>query len=112
MQEETGALQIGLTIYELTKGEVIAIDGKSICGSADSDCPKSAVHLVSAYASNNRVCLGQKSVDIKSNEITAIPKLLDLLTVRGCVVTIDAMGCQTDIVENIVNLGAHYVLAV
>ncbi len=99
-------------VSELTKGEVVAIDGKSICGSADSDKPKSAVHIVSAYASDNRVCLGQKAVDSKSNEITAIPKLLELLTIKGCVVTIDAMGCQTEIVESIVKSEADYVLAV
>ena len=99
-------------VSELTEGEVVSIDGKSICGSADSDRPKSAVHIVSAYASDNRVCLGQKAVDTKSNEITAIPKLLELLTVNGCVVTIDAMGCQTGIAKSIVKSGADYVLAV
>ncbi len=99
-------------VSELTEGEIVAIDGKSICGSAESGKPISAVHIVSAYASENRVCLGQKAVDTKSNEITAIPKLLDLLTIKGCVVTIDAMGCQTDIAEDIIKSGADYVLAV
>jgi len=99
-------------VSELTEGEVIAIDGKSICGSADSSRPKSAVHIVSAYASDNRVCLRQKVVDTKSNEITAIPKLLELLTIKGCVVTIDAMGCQADISKDIINSEADYVLAV
>lgn len=99
-------------VSSLTEGEVVAIDGKSICGSADSEKPKSAVHIVSAYASDNRVCLGQKAVDTKSNEITAIPKLLELLTIKGCVVTIDAMGCQTGITKDIIKSGADYVLAV
>ena len=99
-------------VSELTEGEVVAIDGKTICGSADSGKSKSAVHIVSAYASSNRICLGQKAVDTKSNEITAIPKLLELLTIKGCVVTIDAMGCQTDIAEDIIKSGADYVLAV
>ncbi len=99
-------------ISELTDGEVIAVDGKTIRGSGDSDSSKSAIHMVSAYASQNRVCLGQKVTDMKSNEITAIPKLLDLLTIKGCVVTIDAMGCQTDIADKIIKSEADYVLAV
>lgn len=99
-------------ISELTAGEVIAIDGKTICGSGDSSTAKSAIHVVSAYASQNRVCLGQITTDTKSNEITAIPKLLDLLTIKGCVVTLDAMGCQTDIANKIIKSEADYVLAV
>ncbi len=96
-------------ISELTDGEVIAIDGKTIRGSGDSNSAKSAIHMVSAYASQNRVCLGQKATDMKSNEITAIPKLLDLLTIKGCVITIDAMGCQTDIADKIIKSEADYV---
>lgn len=99
-------------ISDLTEGEVIAIDGKTICGSGDSSVSKSAIHVVSAYASQNRLCLGQKATDKKSNEITAKPKLLDLLTIKGCVVTIDAMGCQTDIADKIIKAEADYVLAV
>lgn len=99
-------------ISELTEGEVIAIDGKTICGSGDSGISQSAIHVVSAYASHNRVCLGQEATDLKSNEITAIPKLLDLLTIKGCVVTIDAMGCQIDIANKIIKSEADYVLAV
>lgn len=99
-------------ISKLTEGEVVAIDGKTICGSGDSSISKSAIHVVSAYASENRVCLGQNAVDEKSNEITAIPKLLKLLTLKGCVITIDAMGCQTNIAEDIIDSGADYVLAV
>jgi predicted transposase YbfD/YdcC len=67
---------------------------------------------VSSYASENRVCLGQEVVNEKSNEITAIPKLLDLLTISGCIVTIDAIGCQKKIAEKIINKGAGYVLMV
>ena len=90
------------SISDLTKGEVIAIDGKTICNSNDDTSSKSAIHLVSAYASENRICLGQEAVHEKSNEITAIPKLLEILTIKGCIVTIDAMGCQKKIAEDII----------
>ncbi len=93
------------TVSSLTEGEVIAIDGKSICGSGDSGNPKSALHVVSAYATENKLCLGQVTVDKKHNEIVAIPKVLELLAIKGCVVTIDAMGCQKEIASQIVKLG-------
>ena len=100
------------SISNLTEGEVVAIDGKTIRNSNDDSCSKSAIHLVSAYASDNRVCLGQEAVHEKSNEITAIPKLLEILTLNGCVVTIDAMGCQKKIAENIISKKADYILMV
>ena len=82
------------SMAEFTGGEVVAIDGKTICGSDDKVSGRAALHVVSAYASGNRLCLGQQIVAEKSNEITAIPALLKLLTVKGCIITIDAMGCQ------------------
>lgn len=100
------------TISSLTEGEVVAIDGKSICGSADSGSPKSALHIVSAYATGNKLCLGQVPVDKKHNEIVAIPKVLEILAIKGCVVTIDAMGCQKEIARQIIEQGGDYVLMV
>ncbi len=100
------------SIADLTKDEVVAIDGKTIRNSNDDTCSKSAIHLVSAYASENRICLGQEAVREKSNEITAIPKLLDILTIKGCTVTIDAMGCQKKIAEKIISKDANYILMV
>jgi len=100
------------SIAELNDSEVIPIDGKTIRNSNDDTSCKSAIHLVSAYASENRVCLGQESVNEKSNEITAIPKLLDMLTIKGCIVTIDAMGCQKKIAEKIIGKEADYILMV
>lgn len=99
-------------VSKLSDGEVVAIDGKTVCGSGDPGRPKSAVHIVSAYASDARLCLGQQAVGDKSNEITAIPRLLDLLSIKGCTITIDAMGCQREIARQIVEAKAHYVLAV
>jgi predicted transposase YbfD/YdcC len=98
-------------LHELTEGQVVAIDGKTLRHSFDKATGKSAIHMVSAWATANHISLGQVVVDAKSNEITAIPKLLQLLEISGSVVTIDAMGCQTAIAETIVNGGADYVLA-
>lgn len=100
------------TIHRITDGLVVSLDGKTVRGMADSGGRKSSLHIVSAYASMNRITLGQVAVDEKSNEITAIPTLLDLLTLKGCIVTIDAMGCQKAIAEKIVGKGADYVLMV
>ena len=100
------------SISELNESEVVPIDGKTIRNSNDDSSCKSAIHLVSAYASENRVCLGQVAVSEKSNEITAIPKLLDILTIKGCIVTIDAMGCQKKIAEKIIKKDADYILMV
>jgi len=99
-------------ISKLTTGEVIAIDGKRIRGSYDTESAQSAIHVVSAFASQNGLCLGQVCCEQKSNEITAIPKLLDLIAVAGSTVTIDAMGCQTEIAGKIVERGGDYILAV
>ncbi len=96
---------------KLTDGEVIAIDGKTVRRSFKNGDRKSAIHMVSAWACKNNMVLGQRKVDSKSNEITAIPALLDLLDVKGCIVTIDAMGCQTAIAKKIIDQGADYILA-
>jgi len=98
-------------VCDLTEGEVICIDGKTIRGSRDKG-NKSIVHMVSAWAQTNHLSLGQIKVDSKSNEITAIPRLLEVLAIHGCIVTIDAMGCQTEIAEKIIGKGADYILAV
>ena len=96
---------------ELSQGEVIAIDGKTVRRSFKKGDRKSAIHMVSAWACQNSMVLGQQKVDAKSNEITAIPALLKLLEIKGCIVTIDAMGCQTAIAQTILEQGADYVLA-
>lgn len=99
-------------ISQQTKGEVVAVDGKTLCGSDDKENGKAAIHVVSAFACENGLCLGQQAVDQKSNEITAIPALLDLIAIKGCTVTIDAMGCQKDIASKIIEKEADYVLMV
>jgi predicted transposase YbfD/YdcC len=100
------------SVYELTQGQVVAIDGKQSRRSHDRPTGKTAINMVSAWASENQMVLGQVKVDEKSNEITAIPVLLEMLEVAGCIVTIDAMGCQTDIAAKIVEKEADYVLSV
>src|SRR5690606_30536099 len=90
---------------------VIAIDGKTARGSGDLQDAKKALHVVSAWSSANNLVLGQIAVDEKSNEITAIPKLLEMLDFQGQIVTIDAMGCQRDIAEKILEKGGDYILA-
>jgi predicted transposase YbfD/YdcC len=98
-------------ISQLSAGEVIAIDGKTVRHSYDRANGKEAIHMVSAWASANRLVLGQRKVDEKSNEITAIPQLLQVLAMKGCIVTIDAMGTQKEIASVIIDKGADYVLA-
>ncbi len=100
------------SIHEITDGQVVAIDGKTLRRSYDKKDSKSAIHMVSAWASVNSISLGQVVVDEKSNEITAIPKLLEILEIKGCLVTIDAMGCQVEIAKRIVDQGADYALSV
>jgi predicted transposase YbfD/YdcC len=100
-----------VSIAKLTAGEVVAIDGKALCGTREAG-KKTLVHMVSAWASANNLVLAQRKVDEKSNEITAIPRLLDALELSGTVVTIDAMGCQRSIAANIVDKKADYILAV
>ncbi len=97
---------------ELTDGEVIAIDGKTVRGSYDDSRGLGAIHMVNAFATENGVCLGQHKVYEKSNEITAIPELFQLLDISGCLVTIDAMGCQKKIAQKILEKNADYLLAV
>lgn len=92
--------------------ELIAIDGKCLRRSFSSAQANNPIHIVSAWGHKNRLVLGQVKVDDKSNEITAIPKLLQSLWVKGCVVTIDAMGCQKDIANEIIERKADYILAV
>ena len=91
--------------------QVIPIDGKTLKGSYDRNGELSSLHFVSAWASEHRLFLGQVKVDDKSNEITAIPALLELLDISGCIITIDAMGTQHEIAHRIQELGADYVLA-
>jgi predicted transposase YbfD/YdcC len=95
----------------VTAGQVIPVDGKTLRRSHDHTLEKGAIHMVSAWASANWLVLGQIKVDDKSNEITAIPELLRVLEIAGCIVTIDAMGCQKEIASQIAKLGADYVLA-
>lgn len=99
-------------ITEVIKGQVIAIDGKTVRRSHNRGRGKQAIHMVNVWASANGLVLGQMKVAEKSNEITAIPELLRMLDVSGCIVTIDAMGCQKEIAKEIVAGGADYVLAV
>lgn len=97
-------------VSDRTQGDIVSIDGKAIRGSR-SKGKKSVVYMVSAWAGSNKIVLGQRKVDNKSNEITAIPELLETLVLKGCVVTIDAMGCQKEIATAIVEKQAGYVLA-
>lgn len=99
------------SVVEDLDAQVIPIDGKTVRGSYDRNNKKSALHLVSAWASENRLFLGQVKVESKTNEIKAIPILLELLDIAGCIITIDAMGTQTRIAHQIKNQGADYILA-
>jgi len=96
----------------MTTGQVIAIDGKTVRRSHDRGKGKKPLHLVSAWASANELAIGQRKIEDKSNEITAIPELLKLLDIRGCIVTIDAIGTQKEIAKAILAQEADYVLAV
>lgn len=111
--------QFAASLFQWTKalqaatgGKLIAIDGKTLRRTFAKKSGLKALHLVTAWASDNGLTLGQVACEEKSNEITAIPQLLKLLNLKGCTVTIDAMGCQTEIVEEIRQQKAHYVLAV
>jgi predicted transposase YbfD/YdcC len=99
-------------LHEVTGGKLIAIDGKTQRRTFSTRSGLRALHLVTAWASENGLTLGQVACEEKSNEITAIPELLKLLSLKGCTVTIDAMGCQAEIVEEIRQQRGHYVLAV
>lgn len=104
-------------VHRLTQGQVIAVAGKTLRRSHDRRAGKEAIHLVSAWASENSLALGQTRTEAKSNAITAIPELLRLLEVSGCIVSIDAMGCQAmgcqkEMAQTILDRGADYLLAV
>jgi predicted transposase YbfD/YdcC len=99
-------------VHNLTDGQVVAIDGKTLRGSYNRDDRASTIHMISAYASSNKLVLGQLKTEKKSNEITAIPELIKLLDIKGALVTIDAMACQTKIAKTIIEQGADYLLAV
>lgn len=98
-------------VAQLIPGEVISIDGKTLKHSGSKGIGKKAIHLVNAWANEQRLVLGQKKVNDKSNEITAIPELIKVLELSGCLVTIDAMGTQTKIAQLIQDRGADYCLA-
>lgn len=99
------------SIAQISEGRIISIDGKRLCNSGE-DGNKAIIHMVSAWSNANNMVLGQQKVDDKSNEITAIPALLKIIDVKGCTVTIDAMGCQQDIATQIIEKEADYILAV
>ena len=99
------------SVSEATSGDVVAIDGKTLRRSHNHRDGVPAIHMVSAWSSENGLVLGQEKTAEKSNEITAIPQLLDVLELKGCIVTIDAMGCQTAIAEKIIQKKADYILA-
>jgi predicted transposase YbfD/YdcC len=99
-------------LHEVAAGQLVAIDGKTLRQSFDKATGKSPLHMVSAWATASKISLGQVAVAEKSNEITAIPELLELLELQGALVTIDAMGCQAEIARKIVEKQADYVLAV
>ncbi len=98
------------SISNVTQGEVVAIDGKILRHSYDRSQSQGAISMVSAWATTNRLVLGQVAVDKKSNEIKAIPELLKVLSLHGCIVTIDAIGCQKEIVKLIARQEADYVI--
>ena len=93
-----------------TSGKLIPIDGKTVRHSFNRATGKKALHVVSAWIADNRLTLGQIATEEKSNEITAIPKLLELLDIRGATITVDAMGCQKDIAEKIIDQGGDYIM--
>ncbi len=97
--------------FNIPRGQVIAVDGKTARGSRDSYRGQDAIHLVSAFAHDSGLLLGQRKVDEKSNEITAVPELLKALFIKGCVVTVDALNCQKDIAQTIIDGGGDYVFA-
>ena len=99
-------------VARATKGQIVAIDGKTLRRSHDRRLGQGAIHMVSAWASASGLVLGQVKVDDKSNEIPAVPELLEMLEIEGCIVTLDALHCQTQTVEKILEKKADYVLPV
>ena len=100
------------SVFEVTGGQVIAIDGKTARRSHDKKSNKAAIHIVHAWAADSGLLLGQLKTEEKSNEITAIPELLKMLVIKDCIVTIDAMGCQRDIADKIKKAKADYIFTV
>jgi predicted transposase YbfD/YdcC len=98
-------------VQTVTEGELLNIDGKTLRGAKEAGNSRSLIHMVSVWSASQHLVLAQQKVSEKSNEITAIPALLKLLSVRGCLVSMDAMGCQTEIAKVIIEQGADYVLA-
>jgi predicted transposase YbfD/YdcC len=99
-------------LFTSSSEDVIAIDGKSLCGSQNKASEQRAVHILNAWSCRNKICLGQMKVDDKSNEITAICTLLDRIFIHGSIITTDALNTQTNTVSKIIEKGAHYVLPV
>ncbi len=99
------------SVTQITKGQVIAIDGKTLRSAYQKSQNRGAIHMVSAWATKNNLVLGQTKVNAKSNEITAIPELLKILTIEDCLVSIDAMGCQKEMAQTIIDQEGDYVLA-
>ncbi len=97
--------------FPMSKADTVAIDGKTARRSHDRPNGKPCIHMVSAWAAHNRLILRQVKTEAKSNEITAIPELLKTLDIRGCIVTIDAMGCQKEIAQQIIDQGADYIFS-
>ncbi len=110
-QFRAGFLSWMRSVSSVLPAQVIALDGKTVRRSHDHSAGKRAIHMVSAWASANRLVLAQVKVDDKSNEITALPELLEVLAVAGCIVTIDAMGCQREIAKQVIAQNGDYVLA-
>jgi predicted transposase YbfD/YdcC len=113
---DAGAFQAGFIkwveqYFHIKRDQVIAVDGKTARGSRDSFSGQKAIHLVSAFAHESGLLLGQRKVDDKSNEITAVPELLKTLFIKGCIITVDALNCQKDIAQTIIDSQADYVLA-
>lgn len=107
LQFEQGFLNWVNSVEKITKGDVIAIDGKVLKGSTDKQNLYQAINMVSAWSALNNLILGQIKIASKSNEITAIPELLSILNIEGAIITIDAIGCQKSITETIVQEGAE-----
>ncbi len=105
-------LQWVQAVNALTQGQIVAADGKALRRSHDRRLGKGAIHMVSAWATANRLVLGQMKIADKSSEITALPELLRLLELSGCIVTADALGCQSDVASIIIEKKGDYVLAV
>jgi predicted transposase YbfD/YdcC len=111
-QFQSGFVSWVQAVREATAGQIVPVDGKKLRRSYDKHLGKEAIYMVSAWASENRLVLGQLKVDEKSNEIPAVPELLDLLEIAGCIVTTDAINCQKKTAQKVIEKDADYVLAV